>query len=219
MSQSLKQLHERWRPATFAEVIGQPKVIKRIQRIQDTSGLGGRAYYIAGPSGGGKTTIARLIAADIADPMNIDEIDATGLSAAALQDIERSMRCYGMGAKTGRAVILNECHGLNKAAVRQLLTTFERIPGHTVWILTTTIEGEECLFDGIDANPLLSRCIDLPMARRGVCESMAKRALEIARAENLDGRPLPAYIELVKQCRNNFRKVLTEIECGRMLED
>lgn len=219
MSTTLGPLYERWRPCEFSEVVGQDRAIKRLNVIRENSGLSGRAYWIAGPSGTGKTTLARLIAADVADAMNIAEIDSTDLSAAAIRDIEQSMRTYGLGSKGGRAVIVNEAHGLNKAALRQLLTTLERLPGHVVWIFTTTDDGAETLFDGIDAHPLLSRCIELPMARRGLSEAIAKRAMEIAAAENLDGRPYGQYLELVKQKRNNFRAVLQFIESGGMLPD
>ena len=58
---------------------------------------------MSGQSGTGKTTIARLIAAEVADPLNIEEIDATGLTPAVLRDIEREMNFYGIGQKTGRA--------------------------------------------------------------------------------------------------------------------
>ena len=91
-----------------------------------------------------------------------------------------------MGDKTGRAYIVNEAHRLNKAAVRQLLTTLERIPAHVVWVFTTTVEGQGALFEGIDdAHPLLSRCVDLPLARRDLAKRFAKRAREIAQREGL----------------------------------
>lgn len=216
---SLKPIYERWRPIEFTEVVGQPRAVKAIERLRDTTGLGGRAFWLAGPSGTGKTTLARLIASEVADELNIDEIDATDLSAAAIRELERSSHIYGFGEKSGRVYIVNEAHGLNKAAVRQLLTTLERIPVHVAWIFTTTDDGQATLFDGIDTAPLLSRCLELPMARRGLAEAMAERALMIARTEQLDGKPLSSYLELVKQKRNNFRAVLQHIEAGGMLDD
>src|SRR4051812_6653833 len=118
-------LYERYRPTDWSQVIGQDKLIRRLMLVRDRSGFGGRAFWLSGPSGAGKTSIARLIAAGIADPMNVDEVDATGLSAAAIQEIERTSRLYGLGSKRGRAFMVNEAHGLNRAAVRQLLTTLE----------------------------------------------------------------------------------------------
>lgn len=213
------QLHEQSRPTTWAEVLGQPKAIARIDRLRNR-GLTGRAYWLAGPSGTGKTTIARLIAAEVAGEWSTDEIDATDLSAARVREIERQSHTRGMGEKSGRAYVINEAHGLNRATVRQLLTTLERIPGHVVWVFTTTCEGEATLFDGVDdSHPLLSRCVELPMARRDLAKPFAERAREIAQAEGLDGKPIVAYVKLAQKHKNNFRAILNEIEAGCMCDD
>ena len=216
------QLFEQYRPRSWSEVLGQNKILAKLDRLRKRGGLGGRAYFLCGPSGCGKTTIARLIADEVADEWCIEEVDATDLSAARVREIEAKLHLHGLGianGKTGLARIVNEAHGLNRGAIRQLLTTLERIPPHVVWIFTTTNSGQQSLFDDqIDAHPLLSRCVDLPLARRGLTRVFAQRAREIATAENLNGRPIEAYERLLKDCRNNLRTALQAIEAGDMLD-
>ena len=212
------QLHEQYRPKDFGEVVGQDKAITKIRGLAKR-GLGGRAFWISGQSGTGKTTIARLLAAQIAEAMHIEELDATDLSAAKLRDIEQSMAVYGFGQRNGRVYIINEAHGLNKAAIRQLLVLLERLPNHTAIIFTTTVEGQELLFtEQEDTAPLLSRCIQIELARRDLAKAFAQRAMDIARTENLDGKPIGAYLTLVQKYRNNMRAVLQAIEAGEMQE-
>jgi replication-associated recombination protein RarA len=211
-------LYARYQPTNWDEVVGQDEGLARLENLRSRGGLSGRAYWLSGPSGTGKSTIARLIADEIADPIKIDEIDASTLLVPHVQEIERRSHCFGIGAKSGRAYLVNEAHGLRKDTVRQLLVTLERIPPHVVWAFTTTNEGQDFLFDGMaDAHPLLSRCHVIPMAKQGLVEAMAVRAREIAVAEGLDGRPAADYLQLVYRHKSNLRSVLNAIEAGEML--
>ncbi|MFA7279135.1 MAG: AAA family ATPase [Sterolibacterium sp.] len=213
------QLYEKYRPKTFAEVVGQEKIVAKIALLQKR-GLAGRAYWFTGQSGTGKTTLARLLASEIAEDVCIQEIDASDCSLSTLREIEGSIALSGWGPKLGRAYIVNEAHGLRKDAIRQLLVILERLPQHVAFIFTTTNDGQDGLFeDNEDAGPLLSRCVRLELSRRELAKPFAERAREIAIAEGLDGKPIERYLKLVQEHRNNFRAVLQAIDSGVMMEE
>jgi DNA polymerase III delta prime subunit len=141
------------------------------------------------------------------------------LTVAELEKIERRIAGRVLG-KGGWGVMVNEAHALTTAVIRRLLVMLERIPAHVVWIFTTTVDGQAELFDKQDDSaPLLSRCNVIPLAQRGLCEAIAQRTMEIARAEGLDGKPLSAYVRLTKDNRNNMRANLSQVEAGCMMAD
>lgn len=213
-------LADKYRPRDWPEVLGQPKAVAMLRRFEERGGLAGRAYFISGKSGTGKTTLARIIASKIADEWNVEEMDAADLTADTIRRIQSESSLLGIGEKTGRAFIVNEAHGLSGDRVRRLLTIIEpgNIPDHVAWVFTTTADGKNVLFDGtMDAHPFLSRCTVIDLAQRDLAARFAKRAREIAAAENMDGQPIERYARLVKDCNCNMRAVLQAIDAGEML--
>lgn len=130
-------LTDKYRPVDFAEVVGQQAVIKSLKTVLD-EGLS-HAFCFAGPSGVGKTTIARISACAIgADDSDLDEIDAatyTGIDAmrAKIQGLR-----YKPLAGCIKVLIVDECHRLSKQAWDSMLKSVEEPPPWVYWFFCTT---------------------------------------------------------------------------------
>ena len=201
----MQSLYETHRPAKFSEVVGQRAAVQQIRTVLKR-GWGGRAFWLAGDTGVGKTTLARIIARLGADDFFIQEYDKPMelMRKETQKYIEDSIHLYAPG-KGGRAFIVNEADGLWEQEVRWLLGILERLPNHVVFIFTTTREGQNLFVDcKINALPLLSRCIYIELVNnRYLSRSFAMRCKRIAQRERLDGQPLEEYINLAKRCNNN----------------
>lgn len=216
----MTRLSDRYRPNTLDGVLGQTKVVSTIRRLIERNSLAGRAYWISGASGTGKSTLARIIASLVADDFDIDIFDSgDAVCAADIDRIAHKFRLFTFSGR-GRAIIIEEAHGLRKPIIRALLGLIETaLPSHSVVIFTTTRDGQEALFeDDIDAHPLLSRCTVLALTNQGLAKVFAERALAIARENGLDGKPLSAYVALLQNHRNNMRAALNAIDAGAMTD-
>ncbi|MDD4888362.1 MAG: hypothetical protein PHU85_00400 [Phycisphaerae bacterium] len=199
----MQSFAEQYRPATLADYLGNPKAVAAA-RFWLERGLGGLAFWISGASGVGKTTLAKILAAQVAAPLAIEEYDsADQLDAGELRRIGRDMYFYGPHPG-GRVYIVNEAHGLSKASVRGLLGLLERLPAHVTFIFTTTRQGEAQLFDGIDGRPLVDRCKQIPLSSQGLAPIFAARLVDVGQREGFTV-PLAKAREVISDGNNSLR--------------
>lgn len=131
-------LHLKYRPVTLDEVIGQPAVVRSLkQQLKDRTP---HAFLFTGPSGVGKTSLARILAGMVeCENMNILEIDAATHSGVENMRIVTQMAQYrGIGDSPNKFIIVDEAHALSKATFQSLLLSIEEPPSHVYWALCTT---------------------------------------------------------------------------------
>lgn len=138
MSESLAR---RYRPDNFSKMIGQRLNSIVLQKMVDSDRVPSAMLFI-GPSGTGKTTAARILAASL-NPEKSDQdmftIEVDAASNGGVSDIRSlldSIRYETGGAK--RVIILDEAHSLTREAFNVLLKPTEEPPEGTYFVLVTT---------------------------------------------------------------------------------
>lgn len=138
MSDNKKGLYQHYRPKTFADMFGNEDTIESLTAtlLRDDRP---HAILLHGPTGCGKTTLARIIATKIGchgnDFREVDSADFRGIDT--IRDIRKKIHFAPLEG-TQRVWLLDECHALTKDGQSALLKALEDTPDHVTFILATT---------------------------------------------------------------------------------
>lgn len=154
-------LYRRYRPETFAEVIGQEHVTDPLQQALRNNRVN-HAYLFSGPRGCGKTTSARILARclnceqgptptpcgecqscrDLArnGPGSLDVIEIDAASHGGVDDARelREKAFFGPASSRYKIYIVDEAHMVTPAGFNALLKVVEEPPEHLKFIFATT---------------------------------------------------------------------------------
>jgi DNA polymerase-3 subunit gamma/tau len=197
-------LARKYRPQTFAELIGQDAMVKTLANAIERGRIA-HAFLLTGVRGVGKTSTARLVAKAlncigpdgqggptidpcgvcepcraIAEGRHIDVIEMDAASHTGVDDVREIIEAVRYAAVSARykIYIIDEVHMLSKSAFNALLKTLEEPPAHVKFLFATTEVNKVPV-------TVLSRCQRFDL-RRIPAEKLAEHFARVAEAEGVD---------------------------------
>ena len=146
----------KYRPTSFDEVIGHEEIVGALRRVI-ASDTRPHCYLLTGPSGLGKTTLARIIASEIgAEVLEFDAASNSGIDAT--RELIELGQYRSLSGSATKMILIDEAHGLSRQAIDALLKTLEEPPDHLYFALCTT-ELQRI------RETVVTRCYHVPLRR------------------------------------------------------
>lgn len=205
-------LADKIRPKTLADVVGQEHILaegKPLRRIIESGTVPNMIFY--GPSGVGKTTVARIIAENCG--MSLYKLNGTNASLSDIKDVVADIGTFG--SENGILLYLDEIQYLNKKQQQSILEYIEN--GDITLIASTTENPYFAVY-----NAVISRSTVFefkPVTAEQLIPAI-KRAFHIMSEEN--GYEVVASDDIITKiaysCGGDVRKAMNTAElavvCG-----
>ncbi len=223
---SYQVLARKWRPRSFAEMVGQEHVVRALVNALDQDRIH-HAFLFAGTRGVGKTTIARVFAKalnceqgvgsepcgecgacrDIDEGRFLDLIEVDAASRTKVDDTRDLLENVQYAPARGRykVYLIDEVHMLSTHSFNALLKTLEEPPPHVKFLLATTDPQKLPV-------TILSRCLQFNLKRLPVklIEDYLERMLK---REEVEAEPEALHL-LALAADGSMRDALSLVDQG-----
>ena len=203
-------LADKIRPKTLADVVGQEHILaegKPLRRIIESGNVPNMIFY--GPSGVGKTTVARIIAENCG--MSLYKLNGTNASLSDIKDVIADIGTFG--SENGILLYLDEIQYLNKKQQQSLLEYIEN--GDITLIASTTENPYFAIFNAVISR---STVFEFKPVTAEQLKPAIHRAFSILSEEN--GYTVNVTDEIIEKiafsCGGDVRKAINTAELAVM---
>ena len=203
-------LADKIRPKSLADVVGQEHILaegKPLRRIIESGNVPNMIFY--GPSGVGKTTVARIIAENCG--MSLYKLNGTNASLADIKDVVADIGTFG--SENGILLYLDEIQYLNKKQQQSLLEYIEN--GDITLIASTTENPYFAIFNAVISR---STVFEFKPVTAEQLKPAIRRAFSILSEEN--GYTVNVTDEIIEKiafsCGGDVRKAINTAELAVM---